>query len=262
VRLTDPARFWENPESGGWLQPGFGGMDLIALNNRRESRGWETAVNEYPITGRNRVRQIRDYARYDARAVHEILDAGYVGHVGFVQEGQPYVIPMLYAREGEVLYLHGAKKARVVKLLGSGAPVCVNVMLLDGIVAARSAFNSSMNYRSVVVFGTGQLLQDDTQVLHALEVVSEHVFPGRWQELRAPLEREIAITGVISVAIESASAKIAADPPEDEEADYATRVWAGVVPIVTSLGKPQADDRVLDGVAMSPAIGALEGKRL
>ncbi len=219
-------------------------------------------MDEYEVTRRNRVRQILDYARYDTRAVHEVLDAGYVGHVGFVQAGQPFVIPMLYAREGQVLYLHGAKKARVVKLLGSGAPVCVNVMLLDGIVAARSAFNSSMNYRSAVVFGTGQMLEDDAEVLHALEVVSEHVFPGRWRELRAPLEREIAMTGVISLAIESASAKIAADPPEDEEADYATRVWAGVVPIVTSLGKPQADGRVLDGVPMSLAIGALEGKRL
>ena len=219
-------------------------------------------MGEYEVTRRNRVRQIKDYAGYDVRVVHEVLDAGYVGHVGFIDEGQPFVIPMLYAREGDVLYLHGAKKARVIKLLGSGAPVCVNVMLLDGIVAARSAFNSSMNYRSAVVFGTGQMLEDDSEVMHALEVVSEHVFPGRWQELRAPLERELSMTGVISVAIESASAKIAADPPEDEEADYATRIWAGVVPIVTRLGKPQADDRVLDGVPMSPAIGALEGKRL
>ena len=219
-------------------------------------------MGEYEATRRNRVRQIKDYARYDARVVHEVLDAGYVGHVGFIDGGQPFVIPMLYAREGDVLYLHGAKKARVIKLLGSGAPVCVNVMLLDGIVAARSAFNSSMNYRSAVVFGTGQMLEDDSEVMHALEVVSEHVFPGRWQELRAPLERELSMTGVVSVAIESASAKIAADPPEDEEADYATQIWAGVVPIVTRLGKPQADGRVLDGVPMSPAIGALEGKRL
>jgi nitroimidazol reductase NimA-like FMN-containing flavoprotein (pyridoxamine 5'-phosphate oxidase superfamily) len=219
-------------------------------------------VDEYEVTRRNRVRQIKDYAHYDAPVVHAVLDAGYVGHVGFVDEGQPFVIPMLYAREGDVLYLHGAKKARVIKLLGSGVPVCVNVMLLDGIVAARSAFNSSLNYRSVVIFGTGQMLEDRADVLHALEVVSEHVFPGRWQELRAPLEREISMTGVVSLAIDSASAKIASDPPEDEEADYATRVWAGVVPIVTNLGKPKADDHVLDGVPMSRAIGALEGKRL
>ena len=149
-------------------------------------------MDEYEVTRRNRVRQIKEYAHYDAPAVHGVLDAGYVGHVGFVDEGQPFVIPMLYARDGDVLYLHGAKKARVIKLLGSGVPVCVNVMLLDGIVAARSAFNSSMNYRSVVVFGTGQMLEDRADVLHALEVVSEQVFPGRWQELRAPLEREIS----------------------------------------------------------------------
>jgi nitroimidazol reductase NimA-like FMN-containing flavoprotein (pyridoxamine 5'-phosphate oxidase superfamily) len=219
-------------------------------------------VDEYQTTERNRVRQIREFADYETRSLYEILDAGYVGHVGFVQGEQPFVIPMLYARDDDVLYLHGAKKSRIVKHLASGAPVCVNVTLLDGIVAARSAFNSSMNYRSAVVFGTGRLLESETEVLRALEVVSEHVFPGRWQELRAPLDRELAMTGVISVAIESASAKIAADPPEDEEADYATRVWAGVVPIVTSLGEPRADDRVLDGVSMSPAIRALEGKRL
>lgn len=219
-------------------------------------------MDEYEVTRRNRVRQIKDYAHYDAAVVHAVLDGGYVGHVGLVDEGQPFVIPMLYAREGDVLYFHGAKKSRVIKLLGSGVPVCVNVMLLDGIVAARSAFNSSMNYRSAVVFGTGRMLEDRADVLHALEVVSEHVFPGRWQELRAPLEREISMTGVVSLAIESASAKIASDPPEDEEADYATRVWAGVVPIVTKLGKPKPDDHVLDGVPMSRAIGALEGRRL
>jgi len=219
-------------------------------------------VDEYEITERNRVRQIREFADYDTRAVYEILDAGYVGHVGFVQAEQPFVIPMLYARDGDVLYLHGAKKSRIVKQLASGVPVCINVMLLDGIVAARSAFNSSMNYRSAVVFGTGRLLESESEVLRALEIVSEHVFPGRWQELRAPLDRELAMTGVISLAIESASAKIAAEPPDDEDADYATRVWAGVVPIVTRLGEPFADDRVQDGVPMSPAIRALEGKRL
>jgi nitroimidazol reductase NimA-like FMN-containing flavoprotein (pyridoxamine 5'-phosphate oxidase superfamily) len=219
-------------------------------------------VSGYAVTRRNRVRQIREYALYDTEAVHGVLDAGLVGHVGFVQDGKPFVIPMIYGREGEVLYLHGASKARVVKLLGSGAPVCVNVTLLDGIVAARSSFNSSMNYRSAVAFGTGCVIEDEAESLHALEVISEHVFAGRWKELRAPLEREIAMTGVIAVAIESASAKVADDPPEDEEEDYATRVWAGVVPITTTLGAPVADGRVPDGVPVSPAIAALQGKRL
>ncbi|MBW2290059.1 MAG: pyridoxamine 5'-phosphate oxidase family protein [Deltaproteobacteria bacterium] len=219
-------------------------------------------MGEYEVTRRNRVRQIREYARYDTEAVHGVLDAGLVSHVGFVQDGQPYVIPMIYGREGEVLYLHGASKARIVKLLGSGAPVCVNVTLLDGIVAARSAFNSSMNYRSAVVFGTGRLIEDEEESLHALEVITEHALSGRWQELRAPLEREIAMTGVIAVAIESASAKISDDPPEDEEDDYATRIWAGVVPITTTLGEPVADGRVPSGVSMSRSIAALEGRRL
>ena len=219
-------------------------------------------MGDYDITDRNRVRQIREYARYDSDSVHEVLDAGLFGHVGFVQDGQPLVIPMLYAREGEVVYLHGARKARIVKLLASGGKVCVNVTLLDGIVAARSAFNSSMNYRSAVVFGTGRLLEDPEEILHALEVISDHVFPGRWSELRAPLDRELAMTGVIALKIESASAKVAADPPEDEEEDYATPVWAGVVPIVTTLGEPVDDGRILPGVPMSSALAALTGKQL
>jgi nitroimidazol reductase NimA-like FMN-containing flavoprotein (pyridoxamine 5'-phosphate oxidase superfamily) len=219
-------------------------------------------VGGYEITRRNRVRQVREYARYDTEAVRGVLDAGLVGHVGFVEDGQPVVIPMLYARDGEVLYLHGARKARIVKRLGSGAPLCLNVTLLDGIVAARSAFNSSLNYRSAVVFGTGHLLEEEAEILHALEVISEHVFPGRWRELRAPLEREIAITGVIAVTIESASAKIAADGPEDEEGDYAARIWAGIVPISTTLGEPQADNRVPADVPTSPSVAALKGRRL
>ncbi len=219
-------------------------------------------MSEYEVTRRNRIRQIREYARYDTEAVHGVLDAGLVSHVGFVQDGQPFVIPMIYGREGEVVYLHGASKARIVKLLGSGTPVCVNVTLLDGIVAARSAFHSSMNYRSAVVFGTGRLIEDEAENLHALEVISEHMLVGRWQEMRAPLERELAMTGVIEVAIESASAKVSADPPEDEEEDYATRVWAGVVPITTTLGEPVDDGRVPDGVPLSQAIAALEGRRL
>ena len=219
-------------------------------------------MGDYEVTRRNRLRQIREYARYDTDAVHEVLDAGLVGHVGFVEEGQPFVIPMLYAREGGVLYLHGARKARIVKHLSSGAPLCLNVTLLDGIVAARSAFNSSMNYRSAVVFGSGRMLEEENEILHALEMISEHVFPGRWQELRAPSEREIAMTGVVAVTIESASAKVADDPPEDDEQDYATRVWAGVVPISTTLGEPLDDGRVQDGVAMSRSVAALKGKRL
>lgn len=219
-------------------------------------------VGDYEITRRNRVRQLREAARYDRETVHGVLDAGLVAHVGFVQDDQPYVIPMLYAREGEVLYLHGARKARIARLLGSGARVCVNVTLLDGIVAARSAFNSSMNYRSAVVFGTARVLEDGKRRLHALRVISEHVFPGRWEELRAPTGPELAMTGIVELGVESASAKVAAGPPQDEEEDYATPVWAGIVPIATTLGRAEGDPRLLPGVGVSDAIAALEGRRL
>ena len=219
-------------------------------------------MGEFAVTRRNRVRRLPEKARYDEAAVHAVLDAGLVAHVGFVDAGQPLVIPMLYGRDAGRLFLHGANKARIAKLLGSGAPVCANVTLLDGIVAARSAFNSSMNYRSAVVFGTGRTLEDEGERLHALRVISEHVLPGRWAELRPPTPRELAMTAVVELQLESASAKIAEGPPQDEATDYALPTWAGVVPIVTTLGRPVDDGRLLAGVELSAAVAALEGRRL
>ena len=219
-------------------------------------------MGEFAVTRRNRVRRLPEKARYDESAVHAVLDAGLVAHVGFVDAGQPLVIPMLYGRDGGRLILHGANKARIAKLLGSGAPVCANVTLLDGIVVARSAFNSSMNYRSAVVFGTGRTLEDEGERLHALRVISEHVLPGRWAELRPPTPRELAMTAVVELQLESASAKIAEGPPQDEAEDYALPAWAGVVPIATTLGRPVDDGRLLAGVGLSAAVAALEGRRL
>jgi hypothetical protein len=219
-------------------------------------------MGEYAITPRNRVRRLPEKARYDEASVHAVLDAGLVAHVGFVHEGEPVVIPMLYGRAGDRLLLHGASKARIARVLGPGARACANVTLLDGIVAARSAFNSSMNYRSAVVFGTARLVEDADARLRALRVISEHVLPGRWEELRAPTQRELRMTAVIELAVESASAKIAAGPPEDAPEDYAIPVWAGVVPIATALGRPVDDGRLLPGVAASPAVAALVGRRL
>jgi nitroimidazol reductase NimA-like FMN-containing flavoprotein (pyridoxamine 5'-phosphate oxidase superfamily) len=219
-------------------------------------------MGAFPVTRRNRVRRLPEKARYDEAAVHAVLDAGLVAHVGFVEAGRPLVIPMLYAREAGRLLLHGARKARIVRLLGPGAAACANVTLLDGIVVARSAFNSSMNYRSAVVFGSARTLEDDGERLHALRVISEHVLPGRWAELRGPTPRELAMTAVVELRIESASAKIAEGPPQDEEEDYATPVWAGVVPIATRLGSPEGDARLLPGVEPSRAVAGLEGRRL
>lgn len=218
-------------------------------------------MSDYAVTPRNRVRRIREYAHYDEESVHGILDAGLVAHVGFLDAEAPVVIPMLYARRERTLLLHGARKGRIGRLLASGAPLCASVALLDGIVAARSAFNSSLHYRSVVIFGTGRLLEDRDESLAALEVVSNHVFPGRWEELRAPSEQELAMTAVVAIEIESAAAKISADPPDDEESDYDTPVWAGVVPISTLAAEPIPDDRVLPGVELSASIRALAGRR-
>lgn len=219
-------------------------------------------MSPFPVTARNRVRRLAEKARYDEAAVFSVLDAGLVAHVGFIDGDQPVVIPMLYARDAGRLLLHGASKARIAKLLASGTPVCVNVTLLDGIVAARSAFNSSLNYRSVVVFGRARILEAEEERMQALRALSEQVLPGRWDELRPPLPRELKMTAVIELSIDSASAKIAEGPPQDEEADYATPVWAGVIPIASILGEPEGDPRVLPGVEPSPAIRALTGRRL
>jgi nitroimidazol reductase NimA-like FMN-containing flavoprotein (pyridoxamine 5'-phosphate oxidase superfamily) len=217
---------------------------------------------DYEPSERSRIRQLRENARYDAASVHAILDAGLVAHLGFVQDAEPRVIPMLYARDGERLYLHGASKARITRLLAGGGPVCAGVTLLDGIVAARSAFNSSLAYRSVVVFGRARLLEDAARRLAALRALSERTIPGRWDELRAPTRQELKATGVLELAIEEASAKVSEGPPEDAEEDYATPVWAGVVPVESRFGTPIASPRLPEGIPVSPSICDLEGRRI
>jgi len=216
----------------------------------------------YGISGVNKVRQLREKARYDKATVHAILDAGLVAHVAFVEEGAPIVVPMIYGRADETLYLHGARKARIIRLLERTDRICLNVTLLDGIVLARSAFNSSMNYRSVTVFGTPQLVEDADAKLEALRVISEQSMPGRWDELRAPHEREIRMTGVIRLDIDYASAKVADGMPDDEDEDYEIPVWAGVLPLESTFTRLQSDDRVLDGVEPSATVRSLERRKL
>lgn len=216
----------------------------------------------YAIGKTNKVRQLKEKARYDEATVHAILDAGIVAHVAFVQDGTPVVVPMIYAREGNTLLLHGARKARVIRLLEQTGTACVNVTLLDGIVLARSAFNSSMNYRSVTVFGKPRLVEGRQAKLQAMERISEHSMPGRWQELRDPHDREVKMTGVIALDIESASAKVSAGKPNDEPEDYAIAVWAGVVPVTTKTGDLQNDDRLQPGAAPSAVVKALQNRTL
>ncbi len=219
-------------------------------------------TGSYSVDKKNKVRQLREKADYDTSAVHTVLDAGLVAAVGFVQDGAPIVVPMIYGREGETIYLHGARKARVIRLLEQTEQACVNVTLLDGIVFARSAFNSSMNYRSATVFGTPTLVDGDVEKLHAMRVISENTMPGRWDELRDSLQREIKMTGVISLPIESASAKISSGMPDDEDEDYDIPIWAGVLPIESRLTTLQSDDRLLDDAQPSAAVRALQDKLL
>ncbi len=219
-------------------------------------------AGSYSVDKKNKVRQLREKANYDTDAVHAVLDAALVAAVGFIQDGAPIVVPMIYGREGETIYLHGARKARVIRLLEQTEQACVNVTLLDGIVFARSAFNSSMNYRSTTIFGRPTLVEGRDEKLHAMRVISENTMPGRWDELRASLEREIKMTGVISLHIESASAKISSGMPEDEDEDYDIPIWAGVLPIESRLTTLQLDDRLIDDAQPSAVVRALQGKLL
>lgn len=216
----------------------------------------------YPTTPSNKVRQLPRKASYDHDTVHGILRAGLVAQVGFVQDGAPAVVPMIYGLDRDTVYVHGARKARIVRLLEKSATVCLNVTLLDAIVLARSAFNSSMNYRSVTVFGTPRLLEDAGEKLEAMRIISEHTMPGRWSELREPHEREVKMTGVIAMTIDTASAKISSGMPDDEPEDYDIPVWAGILPLTSTLGTLQADDRLHAGVQPSEALLSMQHRSL
>lgn len=213
-------------------------------------------------TKENKVRQLREKAAYDKATVYAVLDAALVAHVALVQDGAPVVVPMIYGREADTLYLHGARKARVVRMLEQTPRACLNVTLVDGIVFARSAFNSSMNYRSATIFGAPRLVEDDAGKLHAMKVISEHTMPGRWEELREPLKSEVKMTGVIALDIETASVKISAGMPDDEDEDYEIPIWAGVLPLESKLTGLYSDERVLEGVEPSAILRRLEGRVL
>jgi uncharacterized protein len=204
-------------------------------------------VSAYTPTPRTRVKRLNKRAVYDKAQVHEILDEGFLCHVGFVRADQPFVIPTLYARSDETLYIHGSGVSRMLKTLAEGVDVCVTVTLVDGYVLARSAFHHSMNYRSVVILGSARLVSERQEMLRALELITDHVVPGRWAEVRAPNELEMKQTAVLALPLEEVSAKVRVGPPVDDEEDYALSVWAGVVPIRTALAEPIADGRVPAG---------------
>ena len=207
----------------------------------------ESSTPSYPPTERTQVKRRPMRGVYDKERVHAILDEGFICHVGFVMEGQPFVIPTAYARSGEQIYIHGAPASRLMK--GKEVDVCLTVTLTDGLVLARSAFHTSINYRSVVVVGKARQVTDLIEKWQALRCFTNHVIAGRWEQAKQPTEQELKATSVLSLPLEEVSAKVRTGPPIDDEEDYALPVWGGVVPVIQSFGEPLPDDRVLEGLA-------------
>jgi uncharacterized protein len=202
-------------------------------------------------TERTRLRRLPKRGAFERETVNAILDEAFVCHVGFVVDGQPYVIPTGFGRDDDRLYIHGSSASRMLRTLSTGVDVCFTATLLDALVLARSAFHHSVNYRSVVVLGKATLVEDAEEKSHALEVITNHIVPGRWDDVRWPNELELKATSVLKLPIEEASAKIRTGHPIDDEEDYGMNIWAGLLPIELKTGDPIDDDR-LDNGALPP----------
>ncbi len=205
-------------------------------------------MEDFTPTPRTTVKRIPKRAQYDRETVYQILDEGLICHVGFVVDNQPFVIPTAYGRVGDKLYIHGSPASRMLRALKRGIEVCVTVTLVDGLVLARSAFHHSMNYRSVVVFGTASVVEDAEEKLQALYAFCEHVVPGQWESVRQPNQNELAGTLVLSVPLVEVSAKVRTGPPIDDEADYNIPVWAGEIPLQLVAAAPIDDPRLKPGI--------------
>jgi len=206
-------------------------------------------MDELSRTDRSTLRRLPKRGVYDLATIHSILDEGLICHVGFVVEGQPFVIPTIHVRVGEELYFHGSPASRMLRTLEQGVQVCVTVTLVDGLVLARSAFHHSMNYRSVVVFGTAMPVDSSEGKLRVLRALSDHLIRGRWQEVRTPSANELKATLVLSLPINEASAKVRTGPPVDDEEDYGLPVWAGVLPLKIATAELVADPRLAEDIA-------------
>lgn len=207
-----------------------------------------------PPSTRSTVRRLDELAHYDPATVHAVLDAGLVAHVGVLHEGAPVVIPMAYARTGELVYLHGSGASRIMRALRTGDPMCLTVTIVDGIVLARSAFNMSMQYRAVVVHGRARPVDDPDERLSAFRAIMDHVVPGHWDHVRPPNDRELRQTLVVAVDLAEASAKVSSGPPGDEPDDLGLPLWAGVLPLRTVAGEPRADEHVPEGLLPPPSV--------
>ena len=206
-------------------------------------------MSDFPQTQRTTLKRLPKRGVYDRELVYKILDEGFICHVSFVVDGQPFVIPTGYARMDDRLLIHGSQISRMLRTLAQGIDVCIAVTLVDGLVLARSAFHHSVNYRSVVIFGRASMVEERETKLAALFAFSEHVVPGRWNGVREPTEQELRATTVLSLPLEEVSAKVRVGPPIDDEEDYAMDVWAGVLPLNFVAGTPVNDPRLPDHIS-------------
>jgi len=200
-------------------------------------------MSDFLPTERTQVKRLPKRGHYDRETVYKILDTGFVCHVGFAVDGQPYVIPTNYGRSGDMLYLHGSAASRMLKTLSAGVPVCVTVTHVDGLVLARSAFHHSVNYRSVVILGTARLVEGPDEKMEALRIFTEHVMKGRWDDVRQPTDQELKATTVLRLPLEEVSAKVRTGGPVDDEPDYTLPIWAGVLPLEIVAKQPVPDEK-------------------
>lgn len=218
-------------------------------------------MTQFARTDKNRINRLPKRGHYERATIYRILDEALICHVGFVEDGQPHVIPINFARVGDSIVLHGAKASRLLKHIEAGHPVCVEATIVDGLVLARSVFHHSVNYRSVVLFGKGRPLEDEQEKLSALKAVAEHLIPGRWQEARLPNRKEMNATRVVSIRIDEASAKVRTGPAVDEQEDYALPVWAGVLPLEEQALPPVRDDLLPGNIPLPDYVAQYSRKR-
>ncbi|MEM9541627.1 MAG: pyridoxamine 5'-phosphate oxidase family protein [Cyanobacteria bacterium P01_E01_bin.42] len=205
-------------------------------------------MNNIPVTSRTKVRRVPKRGNYNRETIYQILDEGLICHVGFIANNQPFVIPTAYGRIDDRLYIHGSPASRMIRTLKEGVEMCVTVTLLDGLVLARSAFHHSMNYRSVVAFGTATVVDDEAEKLAALQAFTEHIVRDRWQEIRPPSRKELAGTLVLSLPLNEASAKMRSGAPVDDEDDYNLPIWAGELPLSLQTSAPIADSHLPENI--------------